>query len=184
MSLGLACTGVPIPCSLLCSPGRWPPPLRSLYHRKGQSLPSLPPGALPPAASSACLTVSTWPLSVPPPVPVLDDPITCPGLWVSPRRSPCRSPSLFRRFSVLPRLESQARCSSLAVALNLPRSPTPDYLPPSPRHPSLFQAAPCVSVSLGLLQLQYPRLDHPSPLWQVTVKSLCDLNAPRLPPRG
>lgn len=50
----------------------------------------------------------------------------CPGLWVSSRRSPRRSSSLFRRFSVLPRLESQARYSSLAVALSPPGSPTPD----------------------------------------------------------
>lgn len=52
------------------------------------------------------------------------------------RRSPCLSPSLFQRFSVLPILESQAPYSSLALALSPPRSP--DHLPTSPRHPSLF----------------------------------------------
>lgn len=122
-----------------------------------------------------------WPLSVPPPVPVLDDQITCPELWVSTRRSPCLSPSLFQHFSVLPRLESQAplqlpRFSSQPTSVS---RPSPHFTSP----PQSFPAAPCVSVSLGLLQLQYLRLDHPSPLCQVTVKSQCDLNAPRPSPR-
>lgn len=167
----------------LC-PGRWPSPLRSLCLGKRQNLSSLPPGALPPAASSACLAVSTWPLSVPPPVPIPDDQITCAVPRVSTGRSPCRSPSLFQRFSVLPRPESQAR----SVALNPPRSP--EYVPPLHLGTPVFSgstlslgfsgASPSSISPLGLLQVQYPRLDHPYPLWQVTVKSLCDLNAPRL----